>query len=141
MYDRILVPTDGSSVSIKALHHAIDLAEFHGSDIHVLHAVNPVTHAPAGETSTLNTVATDNGEEVIDRVREILEETDFDQFTVDQTVGSPSKEIREYAEGNDVDLIVMGTNGRSGIDRVLMGSVTESVVRHSKIPVQTISED
>lgn len=141
MYDRILVPTDGSSVSTKALHHAIELAEIHSAEIHVLHAVNPVTHAPAGETSTLNTVATDNGEKVIDKTTEIIEETGFDRFTTEQTVGSPAKIITSYAEDNNMDLIVMGTNGRSGIDRVLMGSVTEAVVRHSTIPVQTISED
>ncbi|PSP63029.1 stress response protein [Halobacteriales archaeon QH_7_66_37] len=52
--------------------------------------------------------------------------------------GSPAREIVSYAEDNDVDVIVMGTHGRSGVDRLLLGSVAERVVRSSSVPVLTI---
>ena len=63
--------------------------------------------------------------------------TDF-EATVDAIIGTPARSIVEYAEGHGIDLIVMGTHGRSGMSHVLMGSITEQVIRTAPCPVLTV---
>ncbi|WP_323190795.1 universal stress protein [Halostella sp. PRR32] len=140
MYDRILVPTDGSDGVERAIGHAIDLAEAHGASVHAVYVVNTASYGTLPmETSWegISDMLRDEGEAAIDRVRDIAAGTsvDVEGSLVD---GTPSKEIVRYAEQNDCDLIVMGTHGRGGIDRLLLGSVAERVVRSSDVPVLTV---
>lgn len=136
MYDDVLFPTDGSEPSERAFEHALSLAERYDARIHVLYVVN-TTYSDIGAvgettidslrergTSVVRDVeqrATANGIEVVTRIVE----------------GDPHREILEYSSAN-VDLIVMGTRGRSGIDRYLLGSVTEKIVRTADVPVFTV---
>lgn len=139
MYDNILVPTDGSSGMGAVVDHARKLAEIHGATLHALYVANtaslsdlPMESSWEGVSSALRK----QGEQAIERVEEAIEDDQLESEIVD---GSPSKEIIRYADENGCDVIVMGTHGRSGVNRLLLGSVAERVVRSSTAPVLTIN--
>jgi nucleotide-binding universal stress UspA family protein len=140
MYDQILVPTDGSSGVERAVEHAVSLAAIHDATVHALYVVNTASYSSMPmETSWehVRDMLSDEGERAIERVRELADGEDVPVKTV-VVDGSPSKEIVQYAEREDCDLVVMGTHGRGGIDRLLLGSVAERVVRASEVPVLTV---
>lgn len=140
MYGRILVPTDGSPGVERAVEHAIDLASVHGATLHAVYVVNTATFATLPmETSWegVGSMLRDDGEAALKRVAEMAGEAgvDVDTHIIE---GSPSREIVRFAEECEVDCIVMGTHGRGGIDRLLLGSVAERVVRAAGVPVTTV---
>lgn len=138
MYDRILVPTDGSAGVDRAIQQAVGLAAAHGAELHAVYVVNTASYGGLPmETSWegIRDVLADEGQEAIDRVRSLADGIPVEGAVVD---GSPARQIVNYAIENDCDLIVMGTHGRSGVDRLLLGSVAERVVRTSDVPVLTV---
>ncbi|MDZ7702188.1 MAG: universal stress protein [Halobacteriales archaeon] len=140
MYDRILVPTDGSAGTRRAIDHALGLAEAHDATLHGLYVVNTASYASFSmETAWegIGDMLRDEGESAIAAIRSLAEEAGIPVET-DIREGSPSREIVRYAEEQDCDLVVMGTHGRGGIDRLLLGSVAERVVRASEVPVLTV---
>ncbi|GAB3699223.1 universal stress protein [Halorubrum pallidum] len=143
LYDRILVPTDGSAEGMRAVTHALDLAAVHGAVVHALYVIDTASYAGMPMDSSWEGVGDllrDDAAEAVEAVEELAAETDL---TVETAVaeGSPSREIIRHAEDAGCDLIVMGTHGRGGIDRLLLGSVAEKVVRGSSIPVLTVRLD
>src|SRR6056297_1317612 len=140
MYDRILVPTDGSTETERAVEHAAELAAAHDAELHGVYVVNSATFAGLHmETSWegVDEVLRDEGETALERVADIAAEYGV-ACSSKLLDGSPSKRIVEYAEERDCDLVVMGTHGRGGIDRLLLGSVAEGVVRACSVPVLTV---
>ncbi|MFC7046447.1 universal stress protein [Halobacteriaceae archaeon GCM10025711] len=140
LYERILVPTDGSTGTTRAAKHAVDLAAAHNATIHAVYVLNTASFASLPmETSWegVSDMLQNEGEAALDEVAEIAKPRDVPVMRV-LLDGSPSKEIIRYAEAEDCDLIVMGTHGRGGIDRLLLGSVAEKVVRSSNVPVLTV---
>jgi len=140
MYDRILVPTDGSSETERAVAHAAELAATHGADLHAVYVVNSASFAGLPmETSweSVDGVLREEGETALSRAEDVAADHGV-ATTTHLLEGSPSKRIVEFAEGEDCDLVVMATHGRGGIDRLLLGSVTEGVVRASSVPVLTV---
>ncbi|MFC4448195.1 universal stress protein [Halorussus aquaticus] len=140
MYDRILVPTDGSSETERAVEHAAELAAAHGAELHAVYVVNSATFAGLHmETSWegVDDVLREEGQSALERVEEIASSHGV-EVTSSILDGSPSRRIVEYAESEDCDLVVMGTHGRGGIDRLLLGSVAEGVVRACSVPVLTV---
>ncbi|MFC7079900.1 universal stress protein [Halorussus caseinilyticus] len=140
MYDRILVPTDGSSETERAVEHAAELAAEHAAELHGVYVVNSATFAGLPmETSWegVDDVLREEGETALESVETIAERYGV-AVTSTLLDGSPSKRIVEYAENEDCDLVVMGTHGRGGIDRLLLGSVAEGVVRACSVPVLTV---
>jgi nucleotide-binding universal stress UspA family protein len=140
MYGRILVPTDGSPGVERAVEHAIDLAEVHGATLHAVYVVNTASLATLPmETSWegVGTMLREDGEEALERVEKMAEAAGVPVET-HLVEGSPSREIVRFAEECEVDAIVMGTHGRGGIDRLLLGSVAERVVRAATVPVTTV---
>lgn len=140
MYQRILVPTDGSAGVERAIAHAADLAVEHGGELHAVYVVNTASFASLPmETSWegVSDMLRRDGEEAVDRVREIAEGRGV-PVVGELVEGSPSREIVRYATDHDCDLVVMGTHGRGGLDRLLLGSVAERVVRSSPVPVLTV---
>jgi nucleotide-binding universal stress UspA family protein len=148
-YDTILVPTDGSEGALLAAEHAIGLAERYDAAVHVLAVVDVDDVALATPTdtglgdlkSTLRTQAQADIDEVVSMTRAEGHETE--EAIVPDTeetilVGVPHRSIVEYVEDEGVDLVVIGTHGRRGIQRVLVGSVAERVVRTSPAPVVTV---
>ncbi|WP_458209468.1 universal stress protein [Haladaptatus sp. NG-SE-30] len=127
MYERILVPTDGGSATRGAANHAVDIAEQYDATVHALHVVSDQLGEDRDELEAEGERATDDIVELasdhgLDAVGAVLE-------------GRPSDSILDYVDDNDVDLIVMATQGRSGVGRMLLGSVAERVVRKATVPV------
>jgi nucleotide-binding universal stress UspA family protein len=140
MYDRILVPTDGSTETERAVEHAVELAAAHGAELHAVYVVNSATFAGLHMETTwegVDNVLREEGEDALRRVEEIAAGYGV-PVTTALLDGSPSRRIVEYAEAEDCDLVVMGTHGRGGIDRLLLGSVAEGVVRACSVPVLTV---
>lgn len=140
MYDRILVPTDGSAGSRRAIEHAIELAGLYGATVDALYVVNTVSFTSLPMEASwegVNDLLRDEGADAIAEVERLGSDHGVDVRRV-VLEGSPSRKIVTYAEREGCDLIVMGTHGRGGIDRLLLGSVAERVVRSSQIPVLTL---
>jgi nucleotide-binding universal stress UspA family protein len=138
MYERILVPTDGSAASEGAVEHAVDLAKQYDATIHALYVVDSgsYTSLEAGSDIVLEALK-DEGKTAVGHVVDAAEEAGVDVESRVQT-GTAHRTILDYAEAEDCDLVVMGTHGRTGLNRYLLGSVTERVVRSSDVPVLTV---
>lgn len=140
---RILVPTDFSKHSANALTYATAFAEKFGAELYFLHVVQDlalfipdmVTVAPP-PTPTVEQLSV-AVQAAFDR---IIKENQLERFTLHREVreGTPFYEIIQFAREKDIDLIVMGTHGHSGLAHVLLGSVTEKVVRKAPCPVLTV---
>ena len=138
MYDTILVPTDGSEPASAAVEHAIDLAATTDGTLHALSVVDSsaYTSLDVSSQSVLDSLETRAGEATAS-IAETAADAGVDTVT-EVSVGSPHAQITDYADAVGANLIVMGTHGRTGLDRVLLGSVTERVVRDAPCPVLTV---
>jgi len=138
MYDRILLPTDGSEEMEPVIEHAVSLADHHDATLHALYALDTASlNSLPMETSweTISSLLEEEGTTALNALDEYVGDIDSRREIVE---GSPSRRIVQYAEDEAIDLIVMGTHGRGGIDRLLLGSVAERVVRTSSVPVLTV---
>ncbi|ERG94509.1 universal stress protein [Haloquadratum walsbyi] len=143
MYDHILVPTDGSECADEAVTHAFNLATQHDAEVHVLSVVDArdISHgAPAVSPAQIESTLRENAHDMTDAVEDRGADTGVN-VTPAVEAGIPDDAIVTYAEEHDVDLIVMGTHGRTGLERYLLGSVTERTVRRSSVPVLTVRTD
>ncbi|RLM59463.1 universal stress protein [Halobellus sp. Atlit-31R] len=140
MYDRILLPTDGSDCADLAVEHAIDLAAQYDAELHVLSVVDArdVSHsAPAISPEQVEQTLRERAEAVVEEVAERAADADVPVVTAIEP-GIPDDVVVDYAADHDCDLVVMGTHGRTGLERYLLGSVTERTVRRSDVPVLTV---
>ena len=137
MYSTILVPTDGSAGADAALEEAIDLAAAFDATVHSLYVAD--TSAAQPETGYVDIVESFEriGEETTTEAVDQAERAGVEAVGAVRT-GLPHRTILDYAEEAGADLIVMGTHGRTGLERYLLGSVTEKVVRTADAPVLTI---
>jgi nucleotide-binding universal stress UspA family protein len=136
-YDDVLVPTDGSEGAAAAIELAVDVASTYGARLHALSVVDTASLGVDVDSSVVGEL-----EKAARAAVEVVEER-ADQASVEIVgtaveFGTPYGEIRSYVEERDVDLVVMGPHGRSGIERYLLGIVTEKTVRTSPVPVMTI---
>jgi len=140
MYSQILVPTDGSPASDAAIEHAIDLARQYDARLHALYVVDGAAYSTleAGAEIVVDALESE-GEAATSRVAEAAEDAGV-ECTSTVTTGTAYRSIIDYVEENDIDIVVMGTHGRKGLNRYLLGSVTERVVRTSEVPVLTVRQ-
>lgn len=138
MYQRILVPTDGSEGSKIAAEHAIDLANKYDAALHTVYVVETEVGPDSAIVGVFDAFE-EAGQRAIDDVIGMAHAADVE--TVEGTIaqGTPHRAILDYVQEYDIDMVVMGTHGRTGLDRLLLGSVTEKVVRMSPVPVLTVS--
>ncbi len=140
MYDRILVPTDGSDAMETVIAHAVELAAAHDATLHSLYVANTASLSDipmdAGWESVTHALERE-GQRAVSVIERAADEAGV-AFESEIREGAPAKEIIRYAEEDDCDVIIMGTHGRSGVDRLLLGSVAEKVVRSSPVPVLTV---
>lgn len=130
MYDRILVPTNGSRSAEAAAHHGVVLAEAFDASVHVV--------SVTGEKERDERLAKAEAQDAISHLKELFEQESDRPCQLVIEHGSPYEAILSYATENDIELIVMGTHGRRGLSRVLLGSVTERVIRLSTDPVVAV---
>jgi nucleotide-binding universal stress UspA family protein len=136
MYDDILLPFDGSDGAAAVLSHAADLARFADATVHVLFVADTSRDSVTViDGETVDALA-QKGETVVTEAAETLAAAGVDHET-DVVQGNPAPAIAEYAERAGHDLVVMPTQGREGLSRYLLGSVSEKVVRLSSVPVLT----
>lgn len=141
MYDDILVPTDGSDGTEQTLDHAIEIAQNHDATVHAISVMDQRVYLAAedDERPEIKERLEGDAKEAIEELTERLADTGLELETaiVD---GTPYKEILHYADGHDIDLVTIGTHGRTGRDRLEnLGSVTERVVREADRTVLVVS--
>lgn len=143
LYKNIFIATDGSAHNKKAINHSIEIAKLSGAKLYAGYVV---------DTAAFASIPMDAGWEMMyelleqeanaatESVQKMAEDVgiEFETVTLE---GNPSHEIIEFADNNNIDLIVMGTLGKSGLDRFLLGSVAEKVTRNSKVPVLVVRGD
>jgi nucleotide-binding universal stress UspA family protein len=139
---RILAPTDFSELSKQGLTSAQELAEAFGAKLLLLHVVEPPPYPVEGIVpSHLGATLLDDLErQASNDLAQMLSETHGSKVEVTRrvVVGIPYRKIVEVAEEEKSDLIVMTTHGRTGLSHLVMGSVTEKIVRTAPCPVLTI---
>ena len=139
MYKKILVPTDGSDFAKKSQKHALFLAKVCEAEIIAVSVTenNFVNGLPLDdEIYQLNQILKERSEENLKEFDELNE----DDLKITHVIreGSPAKVILEVANEEEVDLIVMGSSGKSGFDRFIMGSVADKVVNSAKCAVLVV---
>ncbi|MGC8519857.1 MAG: universal stress protein [Steroidobacteraceae bacterium] len=141
MYQRILVPLDGSSAAAQGLREAINLARDQGAEILLLHVVDEWRIA-AGDIAAVNLDAgskalREAGAQLLKQAEEQVREAGIQAQTVLlEELGVPIGEcVVRRAQQWPADLIVCGTHGRHGVSRLLLGSNAEYIVRHASVPV------
>ncbi len=139
MYKKILVPTDGSEFAKKAQQHALFLAKVSGAEIIAVSVTenNFVNGLPLDdEVYQLNQILKERSEENLKEFDKLNEEDLKITHVIRE--GSPAKVILEVAKEEGIDLIVMGSSGKSGFDRFIMGSVADKVVNSAKCAVLVV---
>jgi len=132
---RVLVPTDFSETSDAALKYGIGLARAFGAQLYLLHVPGE-----AGVNFEADFPMVQFEAAVRERVDMLVSPRDLITLRPEYAlrIGVPADQIVHYADDRDIDLIVMGTHGRSGVAHMVMGSVAETVVRTAPCPVLTI---
>ncbi|WP_049890777.1 universal stress protein [Natrinema versiforme] len=143
MANSIIIPTDGSEYAEKASKVGFDFAEKIDATVHAL-AVGDVNQTErsavgGGPPQTVDDV-TELAETWAADLAAAAEERGLEATTVVRS-GHPAEEITDYAAALDADMIVIGTAGRSGLERRVLGSVTDKVVRTAPVPVVTVRSD
>ncbi|QLG48000.1 universal stress protein [Natrinema halophilum] len=141
MSPRILVPFDDSEPARDALEYATEL--FPRGEFVVLAILDPTSIPYIPNTADDGTGTDEAGEllanaaDRLDTAETLVAERGIDVETESRT-GTPAQEILEYAEAEPIDHVVIGSHGRSGVARILLGSVAEVVVRNSPVPVTVV---
>lgn len=138
MIDTVVVATDGSESVKRAVATAIDLAERFDATVHAVYVIgeDDLAGTPDDVRTAVRDSLTERGEEAL---ASVTAEFGTDVTTEIRT-GRPAKEIIEYSRSVDADLVAIGTRGRHGEHRLLLGSVAEEVVRRCPIPVLTVRQ-
>ena len=144
IFRKIMVATDGSELVKRAVHTAIEIARLSEAKLYAVHVIAP------GETKVIQHDPRDAEwekhmkEHLMAQCKEATHYVETAGKIVNVAVetvvleGNPASEIENFAEKNDIELIVMGTLGKTGVQRFLLGSVAENVIRHSKVPVLVV---
>jgi len=139
---KILLPTDFTEGALAALPYAANMAKSFGAKLYVLHVIYDMSaasglHVPHVSLDAMYEELKKGSEKEIGKFgAEMLKE--FKDVETRVVMGVPYEEILNFARDNGIDIIIMGTHGRSGLDRVIFGSTAEKVVRNAQCPVLTV---
>ncbi|QIB76532.1 universal stress protein [Halogeometricum borinquense] len=137
MYTDILVPTDGSDLAERGLEHGMELAQEHGAHLHILFVVDEAVYGSTPALSSYEAFLDKMADDAEDLAEDFIEEAT--EQGIDSTMsvlrGVPHEEILNYAQENNIDAIVMGKRGATGVGYPHIGSVTDRVIREAEIPV------
>jgi len=145
MYKKILLPTDGSEYANKAAEHAIWIAHASGAEIIALNVIetSSLVGLPAEDLVVrIKEMLKEEGRQSLEHIFEMAQKDKVEKEDIKVTLiteeGSPANAILKTIDKEHIDLVVMGTSGKHGLDRFLLGSVTEKVVRSAKCPVLAV---
>jgi len=148
-FKKIMIATDGSVCSKLAADKAIEFARLTGGTVYAVHVLsNTYLSAMDGESfssmgmnpwESIQEEFRKKGQEAVNYVKDSGEMKGVNVESV-LLEGNPSEELIRYAEEKNMDIVIMGTFGKTGLDRFLLGSVTGNLVRHSKVPVMVVKE-
>ncbi|MCQ0091705.1 universal stress protein [Roseovarius sp. M141] len=138
MYKHILIPTDGSDLSLKGVEHGVRLAKENASQVSVIKVSQPYPLQSAATLDSWSTAQKAHAQDALAKAKAIAEKHGVDITTRQDTNDSAADAILESAQSLECDLIVMASHGRRGISRLLLGSQTSEVVSHSPIPVLVV---
>ncbi|QLK24750.1 universal stress protein [Natrinema zhouii] len=135
----VLVAYDGSKPARKAVEHAFET--YPDAEIVLLRVIEAADSSTEAGISLIQEMLREREEEISesfpDEIESITSDPDV-EFRTETVVGKPAREIVSFADEHDMDHIIIGSHGRSGLSRVLLGSVAEKIVRRSPIPVTVI---
>ncbi|MES3517227.1 MAG: universal stress protein [Natronomonas sp.] len=140
MYDNILLPTDGSDGAVEALEHAIAEAEAHDAALSILSVADRrvVLAADRDDTEGVKADLRAEAEDAVATLADIAETEGIETSTAVRE-GVPYREIRRYADDTGIDLLVVGTHGRTGREKRLnLGSTTERLIKGAGRPVLVV---
>jgi nucleotide-binding universal stress UspA family protein len=143
LYKNIVITTDGSENTQRAISYGIEIAKLSGAVVHALYVVNTpstISESWTAGKKTVEEIMKIEGEKALSKVKEIGRSSGVEVKEV-LLDGHPSDEIIKFAKNNNMDLIVMGTLGKTGLEKFLIGSVAEKVVRGSKVPVMVVRNE
>lgn len=139
-HDRILIATDDSEPAQQAIEEAITQAEAFDATLHAVYVLEAAEPEPGVDDPATREGVDTSADQALDRVVTAGRERELDGEIVSAVVrGQPAAAILQYASEHDIDLIVVGTHARTGLDRLIVGSVAEHVIRKSPVPVVTVS--
>ncbi len=140
MFDTLLFPVDESDGTTDVFEHVLDIATEHDSTVHILNVADTTRDSVTRIRGEVVDALEQEGEQLVRETADRAEQRGVSTVT-DVRQGDPYKIIIDYAEAHGVDLVAMPTHGRQGLERLLLGSTTERVVRRSDVPVLTIQPD
>jgi nucleotide-binding universal stress UspA family protein len=147
-FHHLLVPIDGSPTADKALDEAIRLASSTGAKVTLLHVMDALSHMTGFESGTLYAeqilpLMRSAGENLLAQAGQkvLAQGLQVECILITEGPGRVFEHVAEHARNNNVDLIVLGSHGRRGIDRALMGSDAEQIIRHAPVPVLVVRGD
>ena len=154
-FNKIMIATDGSTCSMLAADKGIELARLSKGTVYAV-CVMPTAYLTPMDRDYFSSTGVNpyyesmyeamheamkkQGQQAVDYVKGLGEMKGIDVKPV-LLEGNPSEELIRYAEEEQMDIVIMGTIGKKGLDRLLLGSVTGNLVRHSKVPVMVIREE
>ncbi len=140
LYKKILIATDGSEYTKNAVDYGIDLAKSTGAKLSAIYVVDTAAFASIPMDAAWESMYELLKQEGDLAIKYVADNAEAEGLEIEGNLieGHPADEIIKYSEKNSISLIVMGTLGKSGLDRFLLGSVAEKVVRNSKIPVLVV---
>lgn len=140
MFDAIVASTDGSENAKNAVLSGLALARQFDAEFHGIHVVD-ISDIPEGVVNETTEAMHERSQHILDGVRTAAAEVEIEPIThMVETSGAIHDAIIEYALDRDLDLIIMGSRGRRGLERMLLGSVTARTIRHSPKPVLTVTD-
>lgn len=152
-FKKILIGVDDSKYADNAAQYGFELAHQFKAEVALVHIVEPVVTTPLNDTSMLGSLMPNSLSSGVDEVEIMTAQQEYSKKMIADTankyagdllvtqfneLGSTADSIIDCAAKFNADLIVLGTHGRSGLDRFFMGSVAESVVRHSPVAVLVV---
>ena len=140
LYKKIFIATDGSEQNKKAVQHALELAKTCGAKLYAGYVVDTAAFASIPMDAGWEMMYELLEQEANESTKSVGDAAEKESILFEAVVleGHPGPEIVQFAEEQEIDLIVMGTLGKRGLDHFLLGSVAENVIRNSKVPVLVV---
>ena len=138
-YEDILVPTDGSDAATQAAEHAVELAASLDATVHALSVVDDTALGVSVRSTATGAKSERAAADAVEAVVSAASNHKVSETVSHVEHGTPIEEITDCIESNELHAVVMGTTGRRGTERILLGSVAEKTVRSAPVPVMTVA--